>query len=240
MLVVSAGSGNYPFHLTMRYCENKCYEYGYIYHPFDLGGLGFGLKMNDPRCESKFRRVKSAMKPELIEMMFDLGEETIVWIDGDATLIQSIPEIEADDSFDIGITVREKVNKKKSHYINAGVVFVKNNARARKFVDFWIASMPPLPDLDTMEKPSNYSDQQTLEEKILLPALDCPLWDLVGEIHEVMGVRVKFFDCETYNNFALIKAPRWEEGPGDTKILHFKGHRMHRIESYHERFLSER
>jgi hypothetical protein len=225
MLIVTAG-------------QKKAKEFGYRFRAFDLGGLGFGDRIDDPRTMSRFRRVKSAMKPELIaSVMAETTETFVTWIDGDATLIRSIDEISEENSWDVGVTVRPKREKKKTHYINAGVMFFRSNNASWRFVEEWCQEMPPIPDLTSNEKPVNYSDQQTLEENILLQAINEPLWDLVGQVREVRGCKVKFFPCEVYNNFWCIKAPYYDHGPGKAKIIHFKGHRMHRIDDYHERFL---
>lgn len=236
MLIVTAGSDNYQFEKTIRYNKNKAKQFGYDFVVYDLGGLGFGKPVNDARIHSRFRRVKSTMKPELIhDAMISNKEKCVVWIDGDATLIKPIDEMEHEE-LDVGITVRLKGIMKKTHYINAGVLFF-NGPKGVQFVEEWIDEMPAVPDLNIKIKPANYSDQQILEEKILLPAIQEPLWDLVGQVRGVRGFRIKFFPCEVYNNFWCIKAPAYDYGPGNAKIIHFKGHRMHRIDDYHERFL---
>jgi hypothetical protein len=235
MRVVTAGSGNYAFADTIRYNEANCKKYGYDFKVYDLGGLGFGTKVDDPRVQSKFRRVKSAMKPELLREAIATYDGPVAWIDGDATLIKPIDEVFNAEPWDVGITVRPKRTNKKTTYINAGVFFARQSGLG--FVEEWIDAMPPVPDLDALTKPPNYSDQQTLENEILLPEIKEPLWDLTWETRMVRGYKVKFFPCEIYNNFWCIRSPHYELGPGKTKVIHFKGHRMHRLGDYHERFL---
>jgi hypothetical protein len=174
------------------------------------------------------------MKPELILKTMYTTDMPIAWIDGDATLIDSIDEVFEDDSYDVGITVRPPRKNKKTHYINAGVLFFKNRIESKLFLEDWIDAMPPMPDLDTEFKPKNYSDQQTLEEELLLPNIEGPLWDQIGSVHTVHGARVKLFPCATYNNFWCMKAP--VQPPNGAKIIHFKGHRTHRLHPYLERF----
>jgi hypothetical protein len=238
MLIVTSGSDNFLYHITIEYNEKKCQEFGYDFRVYDLGGLGFGIPVDDHRCASRFRRIKSAMKPELIlDAMNSTDEGLVVWIDGDATLIAPIDELLEDDSFDVGVTVRMKTMNKRTNYINAGVVIIKNNERGKKFVEDWIAAMgtcPPLEDMKT--KPADYSDQVILEEKMLLPNIDVVPWDAFLSVHEVHGARVKLFDCDTYNNFWLWKG-EFHQPPNGTKILHFKGCKMHRITGYSKEFL---
>jgi hypothetical protein len=204
VLIVTAGTGHYEYETTIRYCEKKCEEYGYKLQVYDLGGLGFGTLVEDPRNHSKFRFIKCAIKPELIlESMNNTDEELIVWIDGDATLINRIDELVDDDSFDVGVTVRRKVAKKKTAYVNAGVLFFKNNVESKLFLQSWIDAMGPVPSLTTEVKSEvrHYDDQSVLEEKLLLPNISGALWDQQNTVHVVCGARVKIFDCATYNNF---------------------------------------
>ncbi len=235
MLVVTAGSGQYRYEITIRHCEEKCKEYGYKFEVYDLGGLGFGIPVEDPRVKSKFRTVRCGLKPEIIlDAMNHTDEEFVAWIDGDATLIGGIDEV-FDGSYDVGVTVRPKRHNKKTSYINAGVLFFKNNPESKAFIKDWIAAMPDPSTVSGLEtKPTYYVDQMYLENDLILPNTTIPLWDDFGSVHTIHGARVKIFDCKTYNNFWCMKAP--VQPPNGTKILHFKGHRTHRLPSYLERF----
>jgi hypothetical protein len=177
------------------------------------------------------------MKPELILDSLGGAHSTVVWIDGDATLIKPIDEIKQDNSFDVGLTIRPKVNNKKTHYINAGVVIIKNNKAGKEFVEAWVKAMPQVPKLDTITKPPNYSDQQTLEEILLLPNINVIPWDAFGTVHEVLGARVKLLECRQYNNFWLPRRKDAIAPDPDTKVLHFKGHSMKYLTDYHDKFL---
>ena len=224
MLIVTAGSDHHPkYKRTIEYCKQECERYGYGFQVYDLGGLGFGTPVNDVRMESRFLTLRYAIKPELVlETMYNTDEESVAWIDGDATLIGRIDELETDDSFDVGLTVRPKRDIKNSNYINAGVLFFKNNVPAQLFLDDWITEMGPIP-LNIEKEPIDYCDQAVLETKILLPVLGVPLWDIIGEVHDIHGARVKFFDCTQYNNFWSHSGPDRMSHSPDMKIIHFKG-----------------
>ena len=224
MLIVTAGSHHHPkYKRTIEYCKRECERYGYKCQVYDLGGLGFGTPVSDERMNSKFRTLRYAIKPELVlRSMNETEEEFVVWIDGDATLIGRIDELESDDSFDVGLTVRPKREVKKTAYINAGVLFFKNNAASKKFLQDWITAMGP-PPLNTETNPKEYCDQNVLESKLLIPAINIPFWDVIGETYNVCGARVKFLECTQYNNFWSHNGPDRMFHSPDMKIIHFKG-----------------
>jgi hypothetical protein len=238
MLVVTAGNNKYDYKKTILHCEKACKRFGYNMHVYDLGGLGFGEPFDDPRCTSRFRMVVSAAKPELIQgaMTHAAPGEMVAWIDGDATLIAPLDELEADWSFDVGVTVRSKRVNKKTHYINAGVIFVRNTPAGRGFIQQWKDMMPHIADVNPEKKPRGISDQTILEEKVLLPNLDVIPWDAFNTVHTVLGARVKILECEVYNNFGVVDQHTWR-APGRAKVLHFKGHTTKHLDAYAKEFL---
>ena len=238
MLVVTAGNDKYDYQKTIRHCSDACGVFGYEMMVYDLGGLGFGEPFDDPRCTSRFRMVVSAVKPELIQgaMARAAPGEMVAWIDGDATLIAPIDELEADWSFDVGVTVRSKRVNKKTHYINAGVIFARNTAAGRWFIQQWKDMMPHIADVNPEQKPRGISDQTILEEHLLLPNIDVVPWDAFNTVHTVLGARVKIFECDVYNNFNVV-APHVWIAPGRAKVLHFKGHAMDDLDAYAKEFL---
>jgi len=254
MLIVTAGSNHNPkYERTIRYCKKECNKYGYKFQVYDLGGLGFGTPISDVRMESKFRTLRYAIKPELVlKSLNTTNEEFVAWIDGDATLIGNIDELEADKSFDIALTVRPKREIKKSNYINAGVFFCKNNDRSKKFLSDWIETLGPAP-LDAEKDPKYYCDQVRLEEDLVMPVVKVPLWDVMQSVYEIRGAKVKILNCTQYNNYWSHRGfDRMEYSPS-IKILHFKGRhwaatkptlfegeKMDILELYTRKFLNER
>lgn len=225
MLILTGGSHHKPYDRTIKLCQKKCEEYGYKFKVYDLGGLGFGIPYSDPRLAARNFITRCAMKPNLIrETLKETNESLLVWIDGDATLIRPIDELEKDDSFDVGVTVRPRQNPRKTNYINAGVMFFKNNSKAKTFLDAWIDAFPPVPILDSKNKREvqYHNDQNVIEEELLLPNIEGHLYDQIQSIHEVHGARVKLFSCVQYNNFMCTGKNANPPG-SDVKILHFKG-----------------
>ncbi len=236
MLVVTAGNTKYDYKKTILHCQKACQRYGYKMRIYDLGGLGFGHPVDDPRCGSPHRNIVYSMKPELIlDAMFHAEpDELVAWIDGDATLIAPIDELET-DTFDVAITVRPKVNRRKTTYLNAGVFFVRNNKSGSGFVRHWISQMPEIPPLYTRQKPKGYMDQVVLEDMIL-PHIDVIPWDAFNTVHIVEGVSLKILEGEMYNNLR-VHAPETWEAPGGAKILHFRNHTMDSLDAYAKEFL---
>lgn len=236
MLVVTAGSSKHDYKKTIRYCEKQCERFGYKMRVYDIGDLGFGHKINDPRYGARYRMVISGMKPELILDAMNHAEpnELVAWIDGDATLIAPIDELEA-DTFDVGVTVRSKVTRRKTCYINAGVFFVRNNERGRGFVQHWILQMPEVPALDAKQKPVGYSDQIVLED-ILLQSIDVVPWDAFNTTHTIAGAQLKILEGDVYNNLRVHESAT-REPPGFARILHFRNHTMDRLDAYVEDYL---
>ena len=230
MLIVTAGSQRpnkgKKYDITVRFCEKKCKEFGYDIKIFDLGGLGFGTFVDDPRNGHKWKEFRYAIKPELILRSLKETEEgeLVAWIDGDATLINSIDEIEADNSFDVGITIRPRRNRRLTVNTNAGTLLFRNNEASRRLVQDWVDAMGP-PQLDATENPgSAYCDQTVLETQIIRSAIEGSLYDHVGETHMVNDARMKLFECKYYNNWWVhrMEVPDKSILSPEIKILHFK------------------
>jgi len=234
MRIVTAGSDHYKYRLTIDYTLESAKKFGYDTSVYDLGGLGIGAVVDDRRCDSPIRQPKFSLKPELALWSAEASTGTVAWIDGDAILLRNIDDIDQDDTFDVGFTVRPKARVKKTHYINAGVFFVKCNDAAIRFMKLWIKNIIPAPE-DLTIKHQGFCDQEVLEEKILLPALGVSLWNLVGKVFVVNRARVKFFDCARYNNFWLHE--QWVAPMPETRILHFKNHSMKKLPAYRKEFL---
>lgn len=236
MLVVTAGNNKYDYQKTIRFCLDKCKKFKYNIIVYDLGGLGFGYPVDDLRCTSPHRNIVYSIKPELIldAMQYAAPTELVAWIDGDATLIAPIDELEA-ETFDIGVTVRPKVNRRKTSYINAGVFFVRNTYNGKQFMKYWISQMPAVPPLHTKHKPKGYSDQEVLED-ILLSSVEVIPWDAFNTTHLVAGASLKILEGDVYNNLS-VHEPETREAPGVAKILHFRNHTMARLDKYVEDYL---
>jgi hypothetical protein len=198
---------------------------GYVPVVYDLGSLGIGkpFYINDKTFQEKGYyeqspekgyTSKALFKPEMVKSCLSQYNDLIVYLDGDAQLIDGIDEVNTDD-YDIGVTLREpsellsewhQEHFEVVKYVNAGVIFFQNTEATKRFVDVW--------ELLT-RKVGN--DQKALNE------LTCPeYYPKVYSVIRLNGVRVKFFPCRKYNYYYF------DEGlvPG-IKIYHFKGSIRH-------------
>jgi hypothetical protein len=236
MLVVTAGNSRYDYQKTIRHCADACGVFGYEMRVYNLGGLGFGHPVSDPRVKSGHRDIVSYKKPELIldAMDYAAPNELVAWIDGDATLIAPIDELE-EDTFDVGVTVRPKRARRKTDYNNAGVFFVRNNERGRAFMQHWISLIPKTVVPDDQPKPVGITDQKFLDE-MMLSSMDVAPWDAFNTTHIVEGATLKILEGEVYNNLDVHTPETWAP-PGRAKILHFRNKTMANLDAYIAEFL---
>jgi hypothetical protein len=153
---------------------------------------------------------KSLFKPELVKLVMDRYNDTVVYLDGDAQLVGCIDEIVGDD-YDIGVTLRPKWETEsewhKQHfeivkYVNAGVIFFNPTEEALRFVDKW-----------THRTAEVGNDQMALNSLSCTDHYPDPF-----SVETIDGIRVKYFPCEQYNFYYF-----GELYERNAKILHFKG-----------------
>jgi len=164
---------------------------------YDLGGLGYGKEFKTNLTVSS----NIPLKPHIIrDALKDISDNSfLVWIDADAIIHESIDEIV--DNYDLGVTIRHGKLAEGSNPINAGVVIVKKNSTAIKFVDQWM-----------FESEKENDDQKALNKLCLVKSTDR------NTIIDRQNLKIKVFPCEIYNNFYFAKNPnRWP-----AKIKHYK------------------
>lgn len=157
-----------------------------------------------------------AYKPFIIKKATDTFKniKTIVWLDADAFIIKNIDEINNDDSFDIGITIRDVNNEsQKSEYkilngfTNAGVIFIKNNQKSKEFINHWIDEIP---------KTKFLSDQEAIN-RLILKYYSEDIFKNIGSIINIDNIKIKFFSTQNYNWYYYPNLPE-----KTTKIIHIK------------------
>jgi len=197
MKIVVAGDKNFKPYV------DKAVEYnnrlGYETLVYDLGELGYG-KSFIGRVGTE-NNAKIPCKPHIIEdaLLSAEDNETVIWLDADALIVQPINEIEA-DIFDIGVTVRQPKQKEHPLPINAGIVFAKKTENALRFIKEWktlsdqgISDQPPLNKLSAVNSTN------------------------IGDTVVRNDVLIKVYPCAIYNNFYFAK----KKSP-HAKILHYK------------------
>lgn len=216
---------DFSFRSVIEQTVKKARECGYTPVVYDLGALGIGepFHVEDETFNKKGYyavevqagyKSRSLFKPEVVKYCLSKHHDLLVYLDGDAQLMDRIDEIKGDD-FDIGVTLRKPVEFKEewhqrlfeiAKFVNAGVIFFNPTQATFDFIARW-------------EKCTNEvgNDQKALNQLVCTD--HCPE---AYSIERINGVRVKYFPCEQYNYYYF------DEGlvPG-IKIMHFKGMYRH-------------
>ena len=199
----------FSFQGVIQETVKKAEELGYTSLVYDMGNLGIGEPFTIKNVTSN-----ALFKPVLIKDCMEKHDDIVVYIDGDAQLVDSIDEI-AEDDYDIGVTLREyseidnewyRRNFEWTKFVNAGVIFFKPTEATKKFLDVW-----------------HKATDEVGDDQVALNRLACPdTYPEAGSIVNMQGVRVKFFPCKHYNYYYF------KQGLVDNiKIMHFKGDVRH-------------
>ena len=194
--VITAADSN--FKDFVKKCADSSKTLGYKTTVYNLGGLDYG-KPFEGRVSDNIG-AKIPCKPDIIyDAMKNTPEnDIIVWIDADVIVWDRFDEI-VKQNFDIGVTGRKPKDIENDLPINAGVVFIKNNKRAKKFVKKWI---------DCCE--SSVSDQLELNKLCQISSYDINT-NLLRQ-----DTKIYVFPCDIYNNF-YFKKPQMH-----AKMIHYK------------------
>lgn len=211
--IVTASDNNYADFILLN--KFKLKKFNYKMCIYDLGGLGFGLPINIDKSDfiKKERDIYIKCYFKLLVLRESLKQtksDLIVWMDADAFILKPIDNLLNDD-FDVAITKRweSEIIKFKdrnlfeySKYINAGVIFFKNNTKARKFIDLWDQKI-----IDSDQRALN----DLLEENVSKFNY--------GDTFTLDDIKVKVLSCKEYNNYKYKEI----EAGDNIKIIHFKG-----------------
>ncbi len=217
MIIVSLANKNYKDRLLLSMKQSK--RFGYDTIPYDIGGLGFGKKytINSTilALNVKSKAHICLSKPAIMLDAFDEADETLMYLDSDAFLIDNIDEVDTDD-YDIGVTYQGGEHRT---FINAGVLFIRQTEKARKFLEMWIDRVDAVTEV--MER----IPKKRIGDNILLNELVFSYVTMGGylknKVHLVDDIRVKFFDASVYNN--IRTAFNTKPVPDTTKVIHIAG-----------------
>ena len=134
ILVVIAG--DHRFRPYVENADRTTRALGYQTLVFDLGSLGMGEPFQGRVSNTPLHTIPC--KPHMLRQACGRVPENsyVVWLDADAIMQDRIDEMRLD--YDIGVTMRTKFSKDpRVGAINAGIVFVRNTAPARRFLDRW-------------------------------------------------------------------------------------------------------
>jgi hypothetical protein len=217
--VIILSQADYAFRDRLEFSLSQSEKFGYETVVYDMGGLGYGRECPGfLECLDVHHRAAVCMlKPFMMLDALEKTDETVVYLDADAFLVGNIDEIETDD-YDIGVTYK---GGEKRTYINAGVLFIKNNERAKKFLKTWIEDIKRFDEKLRSVDPRQLGDQIFLNDLVFSHVSK---GKLLGRVKDVDGTRVKFFDYRDYNNFNLArkKGRRIKPLPSNTKIVHLR------------------
>jgi hypothetical protein len=186
--------------------------HGYETDVYDVGDLGYGTPyplhfFDNLPVEKKIKICLT--KPSVVLEHFenDGSGETLVYLDGDAFILDNIDEIE-DEDYDVGLTYK---GGRREQYVNAGVFWLRPTDAALAFMYWW------RDEVDTVYEEFKKTPKHRLGDNIFLNQL---VWRNIkrgskckGLIRDLDGVKVKFFDNKIYNGI--------DQRPG-TKIVHFR------------------
>ena len=192
-------------HLTYaRLLANRLGKLDLDFEIYNFGELPTGKRFHIPFTQGEgSKKGKSIYYPKIplkqlvvLDMMYsNPKDELLIYLDVDTLVNTPIPEIDTDD-YDIGITIHpKKIHGKgygveafpeKTSYLNAGVIFFRNNDKAKEFVRLWMNN--------SMFHSDNHSDQ----EGLTFTVKDYDLQE--GQVVDIEGVRVKCFPSYLYNN----------------------------------------
>lgn len=217
MIIVSLADKNYKERLLHSMLQSQ--RFGYSTIPYDIGGLGFGKKYTisasilelDVRAKAHI----CLSKPTIMLDAFDEADETLMYLDADAFLVDTIDEVDTDD-YDIGVTYQGGEHRT---YINAGVLFIRQTDKARRFLEMWIDRVHNVNEVMERVESHRIGDNILLNELVF--SYIKRGGRLKNKVHLVDDIRVKFFDASVYNN--IRTAHNTKPVPDTVKIVHVCG-----------------
>ena len=206
---------SYPFSILINWCDKLDLESGYknITDEFQKEFSTENLLV---------QRKKEYLYSQKAICTLDCAKrvnENLIFIDGDAFLINKIDEIFEDD-FDIGITIRSKeyISRKEKYglkmAINVGVIFFKLDSKSMQlFIEEWIKQIKITKSM--------FIEQTALT--VLIEKYNKEIYDkYYNEGFMYLSnkkIKIKTFPCTKYN----YSYPGEGFNPLNNKIIHLKG-----------------
>lgn len=243
MQIITASNAKYMDILRMSLYNNSLVGYQpFIYDINSTLGMGSPIKVEEPNPAFRGRGI-SPYKPDIILDSIEKflpHHKTIIWMDADAFAISPLDEIDEDDDFDLGVTIRTEeetksitsktkwiknaFNQKMAGNKNPMRSIILHTAEWRAYINAGVIFVKPRKNTENLikfihlwkktipELPFN-SDQNALTNLLLRHS------ELLqpNEVFEAYGIRVKTFSTKQYNFFYENEKPL-----DSTKILHLK------------------
>lgn len=197
MLILSGANKKYK--IFLENLKNDIKRFGYRFKEIKID------QSFPEKFEKDVYKAKIKNKPEII--LENMEEGFNVYMDSDIRILKDFSEVKG--SYDIGFTahdpkyhdgkLRVEANPHITGYVNAGVIFINNNERSRRFIKEWIAERPYT---------ATGSDQEALTN---LLRRHVRLWK--GNT-EVLGAKIRLYPSDIYNS---------REDRTEAKIRHYTG-----------------
>lgn len=172
---------------------------------------------------------KAYQKPYCIKDCLYRNSGPLVFLDGDALLMNTINEV-FDKSYDIGVTVRrsDEIDLKQNQClaINVGVIFFSNSESCViHFMDHWISNMRKMPE---------WCCEQSALTRLLIKKntrIFDQLYCVTEGYADKGNVSVKTFPCDRYNFLCWAEE---EVNTENNRIVHLKGwqQRSEKLETF--------
>ncbi len=200
----------------------------FLKNNLELKSINSQLQESKPNAESKKREYLLNQKPFCILDCAKRIDKNLIFIDGDAVIINPIEEI-FDMEFDIGVTMKSRydiMNAKKYSIrgeINSGVIYFKTDSNSiQGFVEKWIKELNLIKQINTGMKNREYNEQTALT--LIVEKEDKNIYNnyynkgVITINNKVLNVIT--LPCKVYNMYKLDKLYK-----KNVKVLHFKGRR---------------
>ncbi len=215
MLVVTAifenDSDNKPYGIMANNLRESVVRLGYDFRKYVL--------KDDPNVEESknYYRLDCSFKVDVIrDALNEYPDKDVIWLDADCLMRSRVDGVL--DDCDVAVTLRRLearnglTNPEYDGYINAVVLFFKNNEKSRKF-------------LTMVAEHFKHCFRRTDQEAFNRVLLKYSKMERYGEVVDVSGCRVKILSTDDYNFFHFS-----DGNYRNAKILHIKG--IHNREQY--------
>lgn len=142
--IVAWSWGHEKYHKAARRLRGQCGDFGYQ-HAIRVGADLTDHMSRQIGDDWLQRRWVYRYTPKFIREMVDLIETDILYLHCDLRIQAPVPA-GAWDGLDVGLESAWSLDPPKPGSVLAAPIFVRNNSRSRRFLDFWLAHCETIDD----------------------------------------------------------------------------------------------